>query len=344
MTSPRFNFVIDCTDSALAEYMCLDAEKAVKVYTRGDLNWCLQTYHILSKRSILPVQLSNRLLPGVINLIHSDQLLQQRGKASEFIVCVRADYPGRRWAHYHLVQNKNQLSANSSFIPHWVQPGLIKREAGRQGVKRVAYAGEAFNGNLAGTADTWKQLLEPYNIEFLTLAGGSWHDLSAIDVLVGIRSFDYQPHDTKPPTKLFGAWHANIPFIGGHDSAFKQVGTPGEDYLLAATPDEAINAILQLRDNPDLYEKLVQTGKKKAALYTEETIAQVWVETLTGQIMERYQQWQANPLLEQARFNTLLSLGNFEHEAKQLIKRLVGKKMILVVMSLVTLLRKSLLP
>ena len=342
MTSPRFNFVIDCTDSALAEYLHLDAESAVKVYTRGDLNWCLQTYHLLSKRSNLPVQCSNKILPEVINIIHSDQLLQQKGHASEFVVCVRADYPGRRWAHYHLVQNKNQLGANTSFIPHWVQPGLIERDVNRKGVRRVAYAGEAFNGNLAGTADTWKQFLEPHNIEFVTLAGGSWHDLSSIDVLVGIRSFDEQPHNTKPPTKLFGAWHANIPFIGGHDSAFKQVGVPGEDYLLVGTPDEAIKAILKLRDDPALYNKLVQNGKKKAALYTEETIAQVWLEVLTGPVMHRYQQWQAKPLLEQARFNALVNLGNLEHEVKQIIKKLVGKKMNPAIWGLVTLLKKGL--
>lgn len=342
MAAPRFNFVIDCSDAALAEYLRLDAESAVKVYTRGDLNWCLQTYHILLKRSKLPVQLSNRMLPGVVNIIHSDQLLQQRGDASAFIVCVRADYPGRRWAHYHLVQNKNQLGPNTSFLPHWVQPGLIKRDPTRKSIRRVAYAGEAFNGNLAGTTDTWKELLEPYQIEFVTLAGGSWHDLSKIDVLVGIRSFDSQPHNTKPPTKLFGAWHANIPFIGGHDSAFKQVGVPGEDYLLAATPDEAIAAVLNLRDNPALYAKLVQNGQKKAALYTEATIAQAWVEVLTGPVMQRYQQWQAKPLLEQARFAALLGMGNLEHEVKQIIKKLLGKKMNPALWSLATFVRKSL--
>ena len=324
MTAPRFNFVIDCSDSALAEYLNINSETAVKIYTRGDLNWCLQTYHILAKRSNLPVQCSNRMQAGAINIIHSDQLLQQRGNASHFIVCVRADYPERRWAHYHLVQNKNQLAHNTSFIPHWVQPGLLKRDPARKGVLRVAYAGEAYNGNLAGTTDTWRRLLEPLGIEFITLSGGTWHDLRSIDVLVGIRSFDHQPHNTKPPTKLFGAWHANIPFIGGHDSAFKQVGTPGEDYLLASTPQEAITAILRLRNEAGLYEKLVLNGNRKAELYTEETIAKVWVDALTGPVSHRYYKWKDNPFYEQNRFNTLLGMGNLEHEVKQLVKHYLG--------------------
>lgn len=68
MVSPRFNFVIDCTDSALAEYMTVDEERAVNVYTRGDLNWCLQTYHILANRSVLSVQCSKRMLPLLMEL------------------------------------------------------------------------------------------------------------------------------------------------------------------------------------------------------------------------------------------------------------------------------------
>lgn len=324
MVTPRYNFVINCSDYALAEYLRVDPKTAVKVYTRGDLNWCLQTYHILAKRSDLQVQCSNRMEPGVINIIHSDQLLQQIGNPDNFIVCVRADYPGRRWAHYHLVQNKNQLGSNTSYIPHWVQPGLIKRNQHRKGVTRVAYAGEAYNGNLAGTTETWRRLLAPHNIEFVALSGGSWHDLSSIDLLLGIRSFDKQPHNTKPPTKLFGAWHANIPFIGGHDSAFKQVGVPGEDYLLVETADEAMGAIMRLRDDADLYQKLVANGKKKAAFYTEETIAYSWLDTLTGPVTDRFYEWQANPFAEQVRFEALAGMGNLEHTVKQLVKKFFG--------------------
>jgi hypothetical protein len=328
MDTPGFNFVIDCTNSALQEYLKMEPEMGVNVFTRGDLNWCLQTYFILRKHSNLLVQCSNRILPDVINIIHSDQLLQQSGKPENFIVCVRADYPRRRWAHYHLVQNKEQLAANSSFIPHWVQPGIIKRDANRQGLKKVAYAGEAFNGNLAGTTNAWKNLLCPYNIEFENLSAGIWHDLSSIDVLLGVRSFDCQPHNTKPPTKLFGAWHANIPFIGGHDSAFRQVGTPGQDYLVVGTAEEALDAILRLRDDVELYKKLVQNGKKMATLYNEETIAQVWIEVLTGSVLQRYRKWQTRPVLEQLRFNTLLGLGNLEHNFKQMVKGFLGKNKI----------------
>ena len=322
----RFNFIIDCTDSALTEYLHINEENAAAIFTRGDLNWCLQTYHILAKRNNLPVQCSNRLEKNCINIIHSDQILALRGNPGEFVVCVRADYPRRMWTHYHLVQNKNQLTANTSYIPHWVQPGLIKRDPNRQGVERVAYAGEPYNGNLAGTSDTWKTLFEPHGIEFSTLSYGAWHDLSKVDVLVGIRSFDDQPHNNKPPTKLFSAWHANIPFIGGHDSAFKQVGKPGEDYLLAGTPQEVLEAVLKLRNDPNLYHKLVQNGARKAAEYTEQSIAETWENVLTHKVLPRYQQWKDRPLYERVRYTTLLSIGVLNHNFKQMAKKLIRNK------------------
>ena len=321
MTIVKYNFVIDCTNSELENYIYLNWEEAAKTFTRGDLNWCLQCYLILLKRNQLKVQCSNSLNQNAINLLHSDQLLKIKGKPNQFIVCIRADYPKRYWAHYHIVQNKTQLTSNTSFVPHWVQPGLVARSPKRQNVLRVAYSGQTFNNNLAGDEEVWKKLLEPHGIEFVTLTAGFWHDLSCIDVLIGIRSFDTKPHDTKPPTKLFSAWHSGIPFIGGYDSAFMQVGIPGEDYLLVKTPEEAVAAVLKLRDDNNLYEKLVRNGLAKAALYNENTIAKTWENILSGPVIKRYEQWKSRPNYERIRFNLLLKAGLLEHQTKQVVKK-----------------------
>jgi hypothetical protein len=317
------NFIIDVSDAALKNYLSMDANDAVKVFTRGDLNWCLQTYLILKNRSNLPMKCTNSICDNSINLVHSDQLLNLEGEPSQFIVCVRADYPKRRWAHYHIVQNKRQLEAHTSFVPHWVQPGLIKRNPNRRGVKRVAYVGEPRNGNLAGSIDEWKNLLSPHGIEFATLPEGSWHDLSEIDVLIGVRSFTKRGYDTKPPTKLFSAWHANIPFVGGYDSAFMQVGVPGEDYLLAGTAQGALAAILQLRDNQTLYDSIVKRGQEKARLYDEDTIADAWLKILQGPVVERYKLWKSRSAYERQRFQVKKQIGSFEHLLKQNIKKLI---------------------
>ena len=68
-------------------------------------------------------------------------------------------------------------------------------------------------------------------------------------------------------------------------------------------------AILQLQQDPDLYRKLVENGRKKAALYTEATIAKIWLDVLTGPITRRYQHWQIKPFAEKMRFNSLLAIS-----------------------------------
>jgi hypothetical protein len=323
----KINFVIDCTDDELNNYkrLNLNAPQPAGLFSRGDLSWCLQTYLILSKRKKFDLLLSNTLLENRINIIHSDQLLLLKGNNSHFIVCVRADYPKRRWAHYHLVQNKNQLSANSSFIPHWPQPGLIRRNPNRKEVLNVAYVGQIINGNLAGTVAEWKKLFKPYALNFILAEDGAWHDLSSTDILVGIRSFDKKQHNTKPPTKLFNAWHACIPFVGGYDSAFMQVGTPGDDYLLAGTPEETISAVLRLKNEPELYKKIVKNGLTKASLYNEKTIAETWENILNGPVLKRFHKWQSKKKFEKDRFQILLKAGIFEHQVKQIIKKIINK-------------------
>jgi hypothetical protein len=236
---------------------------------------------------------------------------------------LRDFYTKRRWENYHLLNKKNQTGSNSSFVPHWVQPGLIKRNPFRSEVKKVAYAGQTWNGNLAGSIDSWKNMLEPYGLEFVALPSGNWHDLGNVDILVGIRSFDSRAHNTKPASKLFSAWHAQIPFIGGYDSAFMQVGIPGEDYLLATSREEVIKAILRLKEDRKLYLRLVQNGIQKAAIYTNQTIAETWEKVLTGPVFKRYEQWKARPEFEKARFNTLLNLGVLEHQSRQVVKKII---------------------
>jgi hypothetical protein len=329
---PTFNFVINDSDAEIEEYRKLgslaeitkkDIKLAARVFAKGELTWCLQTFLNLSKLESLNLRCSNKLSEDCINIIHSDTLLNFRGTGNHFIVCVQADYPRRHWSHYHLVQNKNQLLVNTSYIPHWVQPGLIKRNAKRKEVKRVAYSGQTFNKNLAGSEDIWKKMLEPHGIEFITLSNDSWHDLSTIDVLIGIRSFDSNPYNNKPPSKLFNAWHAGIPFIGGWDSAYRQVGVPGEDYLRVRTHQEALEAILNLKTDAGLYKKMVNNGTRKAALYTQETITKIWEETLLNPICQRYNIWKRRSSYERLRFHLISKYGLLEHVSKQVIKKLM---------------------
>lgn len=324
------NFVADLTRTELelcrampdlASLFTRQPEMLARISSKGDLCWCLQSYLLLKARGAVKVQLSSRMQAGAVNIVHSDHLLSLRGAPNQFIVCVRADFPCRRWAHYHLVQNRAQLGGEASYIPLWPQPALVERDERRDGVITVAYAGEIVNGNLASGVGAWKRLFARHGLNFVQPPSAAWNDLSQVDVILGVRSFDKRPYDGKPPSKLLNAWHAGIPFIGGYDSAFSQVGTPGSDYLRVGSAEEALAAVLRLRDSPLLYSLLVRNGRRKAMDFTADAIATQWEQVLLGPVRKRLLRWRARRLYEATRFRIKLRAGLFEHDARQTIKK-----------------------
>jgi hypothetical protein len=319
------NFIIDCSDKELGDFLTLEEGQASPIYRRGDISWCLQTYKFLLKKSSLILSCSNHLQKNCINIIHSEHLLKIKGDPSYFIVCIQADFPKRNWAHYHIVQNKNQVTRNTSYITHWTQPGLIKRKPDRTCIKKIAYVGQTKNGklevsNLAGSIEEWKGLFKKYNIEFTATDKNNWHDLADVDVLIGIRTFDKNPHNRKPPTKLLNAWKAEIPFIGGHDSAFKQIGTPGEDYLIAESADDVLKWVLKLKDDATLYNKLIRNGMEKSKNYTDEFIASQWEGIFTENVLKRHKNWLKKSRYEKWRFMVLLKVSMLVGNVKLILK------------------------
>lgn len=285
MNHTLFNFVIDCSDSELEAYINLDEANAVHISAVGDLSWCLHAYLMLSQNPSLNVVCSNRLIQEAINIVHPKRLSNINGNPLYFIVSVQADYPRCPRAHFHLVQNKTQTAKNALFVPHWVQPGLVKRKSDRDTVQKVA-----FLGPLPSSFFPFQGYLKQMDIELVSMQG-SWFDLSDVDVLVGVRSYDSNPHNNKPPNRLFSSWHAHIPFIGGCDSAYQQVAAPAIDYLVAQTPLQVIEAVIALKNNPQLYSQLVQNGIEKTKHYNNDAIAALWKCILSGPVMQQYTKW-----------------------------------------------------
>lgn len=325
MSPVTFNFILNCPDSELKQYEDVDLENDQGIFSRFDLEWNLQTYLHLKNAGNLSVVYSNQMMPDAVNVVHSSQLIENIKTSNCFIVSIQADFSHRIWRHYHIVQNQNQQYDDSSVVPLWIQPGLIKRDFSRQGVKNVAYAGQIYNGNLAGTKEMWTNLFNPYGIEFVTLPSGACNDLHDIDVLIGIRSFTTSTYDKKPPSKLVNAWHAGIPFIGGYDSAFRQIAVPGEDYLLAKSADEVLQAVLRLRDDNVLYSTLVKNGQRKALRFTQQTITQAWEEILSGPVLLRYEKWKSRLSYEKARYVFLLGCGLLIQQVKNMARAVLRR-------------------
>ena len=273
----------------------------------GDLCWTVQTFCRLREAGFGGIELSTEAAPGRINLSKAKTLSRRGWTPGIFDVSIQADYPRVAWARFHLQQNRDLLGHDAHVVPLWPQARIIPRDAGRSGISRIGFFGK-IDGNLAGGDETWRALLAERGLEFCAPQADRWHDFSMIDVAIGIRSFDFRRHSRKPANKLINAWMAGVPFIGGHDSAFVQIGKPGENYLQAATPGEVIEQIGRLQADPRLYDQLVRAGAAEAEAFTVPGIADHWVGILEGPISARYLEWEAHAASEKVR-SGLLSLA-----------------------------------
>ena len=290
----------------------------------GDLAWTVQTWCRLRDQGVGGIELATEPAPGRINLAKSKTWSRRGAQQGTFQVSIQADYPRILWAQFHIQQNADLLCEDGGLIHHWPQAGIIARDPSRTGVERVGFLGN-FSGNLAGSAQQWQARLDHDGVKFVAREADRWHDFSDIDVAIGLRSFGNRRHSHKPPSKLFNAWIAGVPMIGGAESAFSQVGTPGVDYLVAHTLEEAVVQIARLRNDRALYTDIVEAGHEKAQLYSFARIGSQWIDLLEGPIAARYREWATYPGKEKRRTLALSTAQGGIDLAKSVGRRLLGR-------------------
>ncbi len=203
-----------------------------------------------------------------------------RAPQGMFLAGVIADGLPHPSAHCHIAQNAAHAHRlpRGIFMPHWTQPGLLMRDPVRGNTfERVAFYGT--KSNLAPELQTpeWAEhLLHTVGCTFDIRSAEHWHDYHDVDVVLAVRTFGRQRQLHKPATKLYNAWRAGIPFIGGRNSAFAADGNPGRDYLIARSPDEIIRHLQKLKSDENFYCSLVEQGLRKAADYSDESITARW--------------------------------------------------------------------
>jgi len=282
----------DSLGDVLPELEASTPEDVLDRCRAGEFIWAFISYYFLKKAG-LPVSLSVDLDSDAINFAHGNILRSLKIRSDCFCISLQADFPHFPLAQYHIVQNQEQIAKKASFVPHWPQPGQLPRDCSRTGITKVAYQGARKFTALDETRLNFD--LKKHGIVFEILDEQRWFDLKAVDLLVGIRSFGTKKYKRKPPTKLINAWHAGIPFIGGWDSAYEQIGADGEDYLRVATYNELLECIIRLKQDSALYTKLVVAGRRRAADYTFDAIAQTWRNLLENVIGEHFRQWELRP-------------------------------------------------
>jgi hypothetical protein len=217
--------------------------------------------------------------------------------AGVFLAAVVADGLPHPGAHVQILQNKThgRLLPGSVYMPHWPQTNLLPRDPARGGSFRTAcFFGHTANLDPQLASEQWQSALRRRTgLAFLVRAHEQWHDYHDIDAVVAVRPFHGGRHLHKPATKLYNAWLAGVPFVGGTDSAFQAEGRPGEDYLMARSAEEVTDHLQRLARDPDLRHRLVEAGRVRAKEFTREAATKRWEQLVLEELPARAAAWHA---------------------------------------------------
>ena len=237
-------------------------------------------------------------LPSSGAIITLSNLLPEGFRASsrQFVAAVVADFLPHSGAQLQIVQNAAhaQRLSGSVFMPHWPQPNLIPRDPLRgERFETAAFFGDSSNllYELAepGFAN---RLRNEAGVRLEIRGAEQWHDYSDVDLVLAIRDFSRARHLHKPATKLYNAWLAGVPLIGGRDSAYAAEARAGSDYLAAHSAEECIRLVKQLRNNQALRDSIVKSGQKKSASRSRDAVRKMWGNFCSVELPRRVQKWE----------------------------------------------------
>ena len=219
-----------------------------------------------------------------------------RFSRSLFVVGIAADgglvHPA---AMLHLIPNSysTKYLPFTEFIPHWSQPFLIPRDLKRgERFETICFMGDSQSIAPELCSQEWHSRLEnELGLRFVHRDFKRWHDFSDVDCIVAIRDFSGSSFCYKPANKLYNAWLAGVPFIGGKDSAFAGDGKPGKDYLVANSTQDLFMQLKKLKEDPFFRSRLVNKGHCSGARFTREAILQDWKRLLQETIPVRAMKW-----------------------------------------------------
>ena len=242
--------------------------------------WIYQTWLRLSQAGA-EAELVDRIPEeGVVITLNGWLAPDYRSPRGAFVAGIVADGLPHPGADLQIVQNlwHAQRLPFSVFMPHWTQPGLVPRDAMRgDKLENVCFFGNPANLATGLREAHWStKLRESTGASFGIRGAEKWHDYRDVDAIVAVRGFGRGKQPQKPATKLYNAWLAGVPFIGGRDTAYAAEGTAGEDYLVATSPEEVIAQVKRLRDEAGLRTRLVEAGKRRATTRQEESLVNQW--------------------------------------------------------------------
>ena len=292
-------FVPDVPD--IDKLLVLDPDRDWRVLGNGR-EWTLQTYLRLH-RSGYPVEVSDTIPSDGLVVFHPLQksILRDRLPCGNkaVLVSTRGDCRRPMIADFEILQNGRWADEMTRFfIPFWPQPAIIPRRRQRGSrVETLSFKGYDANVHpyyqskdwqdwLKQNGIIWKHDSTPCNLTEKSEIQADWHDYSDVDVIVAFRpATDREKklapdYTNKPANKLYNAWISGVPAVLGRECAYRQQRRSSLDYIGIEKPEDAKEAILKLRNNPELYQAMVKNGQERAKEFTAEQITNRWAEVL----------------------------------------------------------------
>ncbi|MBX9742609.1 MAG: hypothetical protein K2W99_03610 [Chthoniobacterales bacterium] len=245
----------------------------------GDQAWVYYTWHLLTRAGVR-CQLTTQFPSHGIVLMWNAALLKEPLSPDVFLVDIATYLYPHPKAGCCLVQNRAlaQQLPNSLFVPHWPQPSLQPRELKRSTrFENICFLGEFANCAPELQSEEWFEKLRHELGLFFELRGhDQWHNYRDVDAVVAVRSFSKEEYLFKPPTKLYNAWLAGVPFIGGFDSAFAADGIAGKNYLVAQSQQDVFDHLKHLKEDLSFRTNLIDHGLQASKYITKEATLRFW--------------------------------------------------------------------
>ena len=165
-----------------------------------------------------------------------------------------------------------------------------------------------------------RKLKDELGVNFIVCGADRWHDYREADCVAAVRGFGRSAYLHKPATKLYNAWLAGVPFIGGMDSAYAEDGEPGRNFLRAATPDELFEHIRRLKEEPALRDRLVAAGRIAGRNFTSEAILGRWRHFLGDTVQRLAERWQRRGAAARRIFHTVQTASVMVRRTAQALK------------------------
>ncbi|ANB03159.1 hypothetical protein [Ectothiorhodospira sp. BSL-9] len=308
---PLINFVTDAPlpPGELAQWRHLSWDQGDAIMSRDP--WIWPAYYWMG-RSLYTVNLSNEPRQDAINVMTARRLRQWRGyvPGQWFVVAVRGEDVAFPYAQLEVVHHAAQGGQGAHVILPFTPPGVGPRERGRAQVFNVGLALPAEENGIP--IDRLRCILGDMGLRLADRSQSEHgHDLGCVDVLLGVHGLDGRDHPRWSSRPLQTAWQARIPFIGGFEAAYSELGEPDRDYLRVADEAGLKHALWTLKLNPYRYHCLVQAGERQLERCDAAWVGERWAQFIHRVVLPAFQAWYAghpdmcNAMCKKFAFNVL---------------------------------------